>query len=254
MQSSEYWAQSSSQDSEGAEIGNLELEIFPSYSDENIAGEEGTIQNTHFQPENPPGASSGTAWIEFPSSVHAESLSHPPVGLQHTTQMTVGSEVEEDPHPREQSLQDFSEYLFGKKGKRNAGNWPDLLATSLNWCLLDFSFYLLNVNSTIVSAIFVTPKDQAPHAVIYTNEWHALVATSIGAVLGGAIAIIIMNNFSRKKIQMWSFLALGCLFLLLGVLFITEVGRGAVAAVVALYILCQLAFNIGPYLIPKSRA
>ena len=206
------------------------------------------MQVDHLTEENALGAatSNGTAWIELPQpSVHAEPLYHPPGVMQSSPQMTVNADVE-DPHPREQSVQDFSEFLFGSKGKRNGGNWPDLLATSLNWWLLDFAFYVLNVNSAhIVPAIFATPDFQAPFAEMFTNEWHTLVATSIGAVLGGAIAIKIMNDFSRRTIQIWGFMALGCLFLPLGILFITLLGRNGVAAIVVVYVLCQLAFNLG---------
>lgn len=215
-----------------------------------MPGEEAPVQDSNSNLENPVGAatSNGTAWIEFSPSVHAESQNPPPgamPNMQNSAQMTDISGAE-DPHPREQSIKDFSEYLFGSKGKRNAGNWPDLLATSLNWWLLDFAYYLLNVNSAhIVPNMFATPKFQAPYAAMFTNQWHTLVATSIGAVLGGAIAVKIMNNFSRKKIQMWGFVALTLLFLVLGILYITMLGRGGVGVIVTVYVLCQLAFNVG---------
>lgn len=244
MQTSEYWIHSSSQGPEGGDAGSLELEnISPGY----MPGEEAPVQDDTHDPESSIGVatSNDAAWAEFQPSDHLESLSLPPGAMQNGAHVT-GSTGFEDPHPREQSIKDFSEYLFGTKGKRDAGNWQDLLATSLNWFLLDFAFYLLNVNSAhLVPDMFATPRVQAPYVTMFTNEWHTLVATSIGAVLGGAIAIKIMNNFSRKKIQMWGFWVLGFLFLLLGILYITLLGHNGVTAIVTVYVLCQLVFNIG---------
>lgn len=157
-----------------------------------------------------------------------------------------------------QSLEDFRAYLFGTKGLRMQGNWTDLAGTSLAWMLLDFSFYLLGVNSArLVPDMFKKPKmpnmpdvsgDKTPYDLIFNRSWHGLVATSIGAVLGGAIAIKIMNNFSRKNIQMWSFLVLGILFVIMGILYIKTLETSGAVVIVAVYVLCQLTFNIGMHL------
>lgn len=246
MQTSEYWIHSSIQGLEGGDVGSLELEdISAGY----MSGEEAPIQDNVLNHMNSIGAatSNEAASAEIQPPVHLDSLDLQPEMVPNGAQMA-GSSRFEDPHPREQSIKDFSEYLFGTKGKRNTGNWQDLLAASLNWFLLDFAFYLLNVNSAhLVPDMFATPRQQPPFATMFTNEWHTLVATSIGAILGGAIAIKIMNNFSRKKIQMWGFWVLGLLFLLLGILYITILERGGVAAIVTIYVLCQLVFNMGQY-------
>ena len=154
----------------------------------------------------------------------------------------------EDPHPLEQSRKDFREYLFGSKMHGTKGNWSDLFATSINWMLLDFTFYLLGVNSSrLIPDMFNTPAIQGPYPKLIGNEWHTLVATSIGAVIGGAIAIKIMNKFSRKKIQMWGFLGLAVLFVVVGILYVTLLGKNGSAVIVAIYVLCQLLFNVGQY-------
>ena len=148
----------------------------------------------------------------------------------------------EDPHPREQSFGDFINFFWTE------GNWTDLLACSLNWMLLDFTFYLLGVNSSrIIPSMFSTPKSQPPFSLLVDNEWHTLVATSIGAVLGGAVAINIMNNFSRRIIQMWSFLILAALFVIVGALYVVLLGKNSAAAIVAVYVLCQFFFNAGEF-------
>lgn len=152
----------------------------------------------------------------------------------------------EDPSPREQSIKDFRNFLFGAEGDWTKGNWTDLFATSLNWMLFDFTYYLLGVNSArLIPNIFKEPLNQAPFSKLIQSEWHTIVANSIGAVLGGAIAIKIMSKFSRKEIQMWCFLALATFFVVLGVLYITLLKKSGAAVVVAVYVICQLLFNVG---------
>ena len=272
----------------------------------------------------------------------AESLPTDSIGaVNQTRTMVTRADEFEDPHPREQSFKDFVRFFWTE------GNWTDLLATSLNWMLLDFTFYLLGVNSsriipnmfnitprksspiqgnasvpvdmnipgnvaylwnimipwdittpwnrTFLGSITApgnkvipgnmtilgnstisgntailwdttsdlpvvipgnttflwntiipwTPPPQAPYDLLFGNEWHTLVATSIGAVLGGIIAIKIMNNFSRRIIQMWSFLILSLLFVVVGALYVTLLNTSAAAGIVAVYVLCQFFYNAG---------
>lgn len=151
----------------------------------------------------------------------------------------------EDPQPQEQSLRDFRRFLFGDRQSAMKGNWTDLLATSLNWALFDFSFYILGVNSSRLIPNMFRTSDTSAYQRLFKSGWHTLVATCIGAVLGGAIAIKIMNNFSRRKIQMWTFLVLAVLFILVGILYVTLMNTDASAVIVAVYVICQLVFNIG---------
>ena len=82
----------------------------------------------------------------------------------------------EDPSPREQSLKDFRKFLFGAEGSWTKGNWTDLFATSLNWMLFDFTFYLLGVNSSrLIPNMFKEPESQGPYPTLIDNEWHTLV-------------------------------------------------------------------------------
>lgn len=186
----------------------------------------------------------------------ANDLGPPALGIQmknfpeahHQHSQTEITSSYEDPHPLEQSRKDFREYLFGSKTRGTKGNWSDLFATSINWMLLDFTFYLLGVNSSrLIPNMFNTPGSQGPYPKLIDIEWHTLVATSVGAVIGGAIAIKIMNKFSRKKIQMWGFLGLAGLFVLVGVLYITLLKKDGSGVIVAIYVLCQLLFNVGQY-------
>ena len=166
-----------------------------------------------------------------------------PIGAVSQTQtMIPGTNDFEDPDPREQSFRDFINFFWTE------GNWTDLLATSLNWMFLDFTFYLLGVNSSrIIPSMFSTPRVQPPFSFLVGNEWHTLVATSIGAILGGAVAIKIMNNNSRRIIQLWSFLILSILFVIVGALYVKLLNTNAAAWIVAVYVLCQFFYNAGEF-------
>lgn len=160
------------------------------------------------------------------------------------------TESYEDPQPQEQSLYDFRIFLFGDQKGSKKGNWTDLFATSINWALFDFSFFILGVNSSRLIPYMFRANNASAYQRLFNNGWQTLIATCIGAVLGGAIAIKIMNNFSRKKIQMWAFLVLAALFILLGVLYVTLLDKNASAVIVAVYVICQLVFNIGKLVSP----
>ena len=226
IETSEYWPLPANQGNVVAvDADSIQLENVPPDARGGVTDEEAPIQNG-------------------PSIQNGAPISPGPQHLAMT-----------HPQSQNQSLKDFHEYLFGTEGLRMKGNWTDLAGTSLAWLLLDFSFYLLGVNSArLVPHMFEmpdVPKAKTQYDVIHRSSWHSLVATSIGAVLGGAIAIKIMNNFSRKKIQMWSFLVLGILFMIMGILYIKMLGTGGAVIIVAVYVLCQLTFNIGMH--PRRR-
>ena len=193
--------------------------------------------------------------MEHAHTQHLDSIDLGPPGAQDVRidadipSVGVVVELLENPHQIKASGKDFYKYMW------NDGNWTDLAATSLSWMLLDFTFYLLGVNSSsFVPTMFdqrVGP-DQAPYGQLIRNERHIMEATSIGAMLGGAIAILVMNKFSRKKIQMWGFILLGGLFVVVGAMYMTLPSTKAHLGIVIFYGLCQLFFNLGESV--KNRA
>ena len=157
---------------------------------------------------------------------------------------TGGAIVEalEDPHPAQASRADFYKFMISD------GNWTDLFATSGGWMLLDFTFYLLGVNSSsFVPTMFgeKTGPQFPPYGRLINNEKHILESTSIGALCGSSIAICVMHYCSRKKIQTGSFLVLGGLFIIVGSLYVTLPSTNAHALIVIFYGVCQLFYNFG---------
>ncbi|CAD6593105.1 MAG: hypothetical protein ASARMPREDX12_006839, partial [Alectoria sarmentosa] len=159
---------------------------------------------------------------------------------------SIGPTVEEleDPHPSQASRADLYKYLFVD------GNWTDLFATAINWMLLDFTFYLLGVNSSsFIPRMFgqnIKFPLLPPYNGLISNERHIMESTSIGALIGSAMAILAMHFYSRKRIQMWGFLILGALFIVVGALYVTLPSTHAHVAIVVFYGICQLFYNLGP--------
>ena len=156
--------------------------------------------------------------------------------------VTVVDMLNEDPHRVLASRADFYKYLFIDK------NWTELFATSANWMLLDFTFFMLGVNSSsFVPTIFGKRSSPltSPYVMLVRNERHIMMSTSIGALVGSALAIGVIHYYSRRKIQTWGFLGLGVLFVVVGALYITLPTTNAHVAIVVFYGICQLSYNLG---------
>jgi hypothetical protein len=182
--------------------------------------------------------------IQLPQSMFASSSQQQHSEEDGAFQTTGIVEALEDPHPAQASWPDFAKYLF------TDGNWTDLFATSASWMLLDFTFYLLGVNSSsFVPTMFGERigSDQPPYRILISNERHIMESTSIGALLGCLIAIGVLHFYSRKKAQTYGFLILGGLFIIVGALYVTLPITNAHAAMVVFYGVCQLFFNLGKY-------
>ncbi|KIW08654.1 uncharacterized protein PV09_00609 [Verruconis gallopava] len=138
-------------------------------------------------------------------------------------------------------LAGFRRYLFDE------GNWTDLAGTAISWLVLDFAFYFLGVNSPkILSKLWgLGPMSSHPlHSMLLENGYRALIAVSTGAVVGGALFILLAE--SRWHIQFYGFAILAGLFVIVGVCFVTLVDTRYSSAVIVLYAVCNLFFNFGP--------
>jgi PHS family inorganic phosphate transporter-like MFS transporter len=125
------------------------------------------------------------------------------------------------------------------------GNWTDLAGTSLSWMTLDFAYYFLSVNNPKILSKLWNVYD--PNEPVYLNlletNYRALIAVSIGAVLGG-ILFVVMARY-RWSLQVWGFCVLAGLFVVVGVCFVVLLDTRYFAAVIVLYSICSLFFNFG---------
>lgn len=148
-------------------------------------------------------------------------------------------------------LKSLRTYLFTE------GSWRDLFATSVNWMLLDFTFYLLGVNSSaFIPTLFGENNgpDKPPYSLLVDEERHIMESSSVGSMLGSLIAVVILlpqsktflrGHTSPRKLQTWGFIILAGLFIIVGALYTTLPSTNAHVAIVVFYELCQLFYNLG---------
>jgi PHS family inorganic phosphate transporter-like MFS transporter len=134
----------------------------------------------------------------------------------------------------------FRKYLFAD------GNWTDLAGASISWFILDFAFYFLSLNNPmILNKLWNTDlSNVSVYQQLMQNGYRALIATSTGTLLGGAIFIAMARY--RWKLQFWGFFMLAGAFVVVGVCFVTLLGTRYFAAVIVLYSLSSLFFDLGP--------
>lgn len=146
------------------------------------------------------------------------------------------------------------------------GNWRYLAGTSFAWFILDFTFFGLGFNNPrVIAEIWATQPPTAnatstvpswvsdlsnPGASVYDvlkqNSIQSIITISIGSLVGSLILLKIINYIPRQTILAWSFLGLA---VMLGVTAATvqrAVDNNLHGLVIALYVLCQLLFNLGP--------
>lgn len=116
--------------------------------------------------------------------------------------------------------------------------------------------YLLN-NETSPRWIWDTCPDQNStvtdngleaciYRILITNSEHSLIITSIGALLGAVPMIYFIEKVNRRKFQFVMFLILAILFIVTGASYAKTVLTGYHGVTITLFILCQLAFYLGP--------
>ena len=174
--------------------------------------------------------------------------------------------------PPKASWEDAKDYFITR------GNWRHLLATAGAWMLLDLSFYGLGLSSPqIVAGIYNGCRvsqdplsepyswDSEPAKansvpitdILQDNEIDFMIIVSVGAVIGSALLIWLVDHLNRKRLQLAGFLALALLFFILGSVLVTVgnfgVGNyGPKYAVIVFYALSQAIFNIGNRLVDHS--
>jgi PHS family inorganic phosphate transporter-like MFS transporter len=148
---------------------------------------------------------------------------------------------------------EFKQYFW------HDGNLRTLIATSFCWMALDLPFYGLGMSSPhIISTIWY--GKHIPTLPIYNlivhDVWQSLVVVSLGAIIGCLITLYTIDRLGRRNIQMNGFFWLFVLFVVIGGSFNHLYETGGSAAIIVLYILCQIFFNFGPntttYIMPAE--
>ncbi|KAF4624945.1 hypothetical protein G7Y89_g13223 [Cudoniella acicularis] len=161
--------------------------------------------------------------------------------------------VEESHPPPIPSWKEFKQFMW------HDGNLRTLLATSFCWFAVDLPFYGLGMNSPHIIATIWYGKNPPVLGVYDTlkhNYLQSLVVVSLGAIVGSIITLVTIDWIGRRNIQINGFFWLFILFIIIGGSFNHLFEIGGTAAVVVLYILCQIFFNFGPntttYILPAE--
>ena len=92
--------------------------------------------------------------------------------------------------------------------------------------------------------------------MLLDNTTQSLVLTSVGTMVGSLLIIKAIKYWSSKAIQFYGFIALTILFLTIGGAFGKLLNSDYKGIIIMLYVLCQIAFNLGPntttYIIPAE--
>ena len=139
--------------------------------------------------------------------------------------------------PEPFSKEDLRQYFLAE------GNWRYLAGTAACWFLLDFAYYGLQINNPRFLAklwannvpkgapssipawlsdpdMWNSTTSEASTTMYKVNEAnavHAMIAVSIGAVLGSLLLIKVIPYVPRRKLLIWSFVGLGALCAATGV-------------------------------------
>lgn len=254
---------SSHEDAEGGSIpgegeltaGTEHVQNFVNSNGSNLLTAQ--IQHTHAEDRSPRDSS----FVDHRDAGDRETNTEP-LAVNH---LPNGSSAADRPldNMAEQSRESLGQQNFTSQFRKylsSDGNWKDLVATSLNWMLLDFTFYLLGVNSSsFVPTLFGQTNDRPPYSQLINQERNIMYSSSIGSLVGSLLAIVIFNVHinrwlpqvinSPRKVQIWGFGALSVLFVIVGSLYITLPSTGAVGAIVTFYELCQPFFNLGKLMV-----
>ncbi|KAF2105049.1 MFS general substrate transporter [Rhizodiscina lignyota] len=128
------------------------------------------------------------------------------------------------------------------------GNWRYLMGTSICWFLLDVTFFGLGMNNPkTLASIWESNIDSSNiRSLLISNVKQSLITVSIGSILGTLALIVVINKISRRKLLIYSFLALAGLFCLTGTSFEAARHHPAHILTIVLCGICEFVFNFGP--------
>ncbi|KAL4724811.1 hypothetical protein ACLX1H_008257 [Fusarium chlamydosporum] len=125
---------------------------------------------------------------------------------------------------------------------RQWANFKMLLGTTLSWFFLDLAFYGLGLNNTFVLQAVGYGAGNNLFDKLHNQAVGMIILTCAGSLPGYWMAILTVDTFGRKPLQVIGFLLLTILFCVLGFAY-NSLSQGGL---LALYIIGQFLFNAGP--------
>ncbi|EXA38498.1 MFS transporter, PHS family, inorganic phosphate transporter [Fusarium oxysporum f. sp. raphani 54005] len=125
---------------------------------------------------------------------------------------------------------------------RQWANFKMLLGTTLSWFFLDLAFYGLGLNNTFVLQAVGYGAGNSLFEKLHNQAVGMIILTCAGSLPGYWTAILSVDTFGRKPLQVFGFLLLTIIFCILGFAY-KSLSQGGL---LALYIVGQFLFNAGP--------
>ncbi|KAJ5931014.1 hypothetical protein N7466_006507 [Penicillium verhagenii] len=119
-----------------------------------------------------------------------------------------------------------------------------LLGTAGSWFFLDVAFYGLGLNNSIILGAIGWTGGHNVYQVFYRNAVGNLILICAGAIPGYWVTVATVDTIGRKPIQMFGFIMLTILFIIIGFAFTPL--KNSHNGLLALYVLAQFFFNFGP--------
>lgn len=113
--------------------------------------------------------------------------------------------------------------------------------------MIQFAFYALSLSlPAIVHSLWRQADECNLYPTLIDNTTGSLVLLSIGTMLGSGLMIIFIKHWSSRDIQFYGFIILTVLLVVLGGIFTKLQDPDFKGAIIVIYILCQIFFNLGP--------
>jgi len=147
---------------------------------------------------------------------------------------------QDEPLPPQFTIDGIMQYFYVE------GNWRYLAGCCFCWFALDIAFFGLGMNNPKTLSVIWEQASTGPmHPLLLKDSMRSLITVSIGSVLGTLVLIAFIDKIRRRQVLIYSFLALGILFVFTGITFMLARNHRAHILTIVLCSICQFVFNLG---------
>jgi MFS transporter, PHS family, inorganic phosphate transporter len=215
------------------------------------------LEDRHSAPNVPGTANNASHSVHGNAAEDPDTIAHAPLNAHTNADNSVPQEpllnrphseyrIPNDPPQKyKASTADFRRYLLDE------GGLFLLLGTSLSWFCMDFAFYGLGLSAPNIIASMAKDPQQVTDLGYWNflaNGPNAMLSVSVGALIGSFTMIVFVNKQSRKNVQMWGFVRLGLVFVIVGFSYDKLFTHRLWGLLILAYIIIQMFFNWGTLL------
>ncbi|KAF2966357.1 hypothetical protein GQX73_g7220 [Xylaria multiplex] len=121
-------------------------------------------------------------------------------------------------------------------------NGKVLVGTTLSWFFLDFAFYGLTLNNSLILQAVGYAGGTSLHAMLHNSAVGTIILVVAGSLPGYWTSVVLIDTIGRKPLQILGFSILTIIFGVLGFRYY-QLSEGSL---LALYVVANYFFNFGP--------